>query len=533
MLGKELLEMDDKRIPIIHVSEQPMALSPANLGKDFNYIWLNAAGASLEMEGFPEKPLFNPKTERLAKDYLNAVFLLDPTFPWLDDATMLGKLPANQIYYQENLAFSDEAQAMLKLRGAMPYDLTQVETFARDMRYYYFLGADGYRSDAVNWRFGPRVLEPAKQFGRVYSEVEVDFGDWTLTAYLDAGADQSNYIPPHVADRIQLEYQVDVGVEIMLKVNMVSLDTKQILGSETRFNDDIVGGIDLLGGNSGFMSQILVYTKGKGHIKIGNMHVRRSRGPFGTFMPNDGRVINSKLHDDVTYYFDAGDMKPPLNVYFSGWRTKEGYEGNMMMRGMNAPYLLIGDQRLEGGAFYMGDENFEQTILDVIQDKLKILNFDMHDVIIAGMSMGTYGALYYGSQLSPKGIVVGKPLTNLGFITQNGRVKRPDDFHTAEDIQLYYEGDLSEVASDRLDQRFWDKFNKGDLSQTTLALAYMEQDDYDNQAFYRIQKSVKERFENARVLSKGFEGRHNDNTFDVVQWFQFQYHKLLAEYGRE
>ncbi len=35
-------------------------------------------------------------------------------------------------------------------------------------------------------------------------------------------------------------------------------------------------------------------------------------------------------------------MKPPLNVYFSGYRTAEGFEGYYMMKRMNAPFFMIG-----------------------------------------------------------------------------------------------------------------------------------------------------------------------------------------------
>lgn len=525
-----------KATPIIHISQSPIALPEAILGEAFEYVWLDAADASRDMEAKPDERLFDTQHPRLTKPYLNAIFLIDASFPWLLDLDMLGLIPANQTYYQKGLEMSAEAQALLALRGAFAFDLTDTEALALDLRYYAFIGGDGYRSDAVNLRAGSAVTQPVKQFGRVYAEFDLDFGDeWQLLAYPDSGADQSNYIPAFIADRVQLDYNLPSnGVELKLKVNKIDLRTYQIIGSQEAVGDDIQAGIDLVGGpEQGFNAQVLIYARGKGKARIGTIHMRRSRGPHGTFMPNDQRVLNGRLNDDVAYYFDAGDMKPPLNVYFSGWRTKEGYEGNLMMRSMGAPYLLIADQRLQGGAFYLGDATFEREILQVIQEKLAALQFNPHDVILSGMSMGTFGALYYGSQLAPKAIVVGKPLTNVGYIVQNGRVKRPDDFNTGEDIQLYHEGDLTEASSDRLDKRFWDVFNQGDFSDTTLALAYMEQDDYDDKAFERVQKSVKPRFPNVHLLSKGFEGRHNDNTADVVAWFQFQYNKILAEYGRQ
>ena len=53
-------------------------------------------------------------------------------------------------------------------------------------------------------------------------------------------------------------------------------------------------------------------------------------------------------------------------MYFSGYRP-EGFEGYFMMNKMNAPFILIGDPRLEGGSFYLGSETFEQGIINVIQ----------------------------------------------------------------------------------------------------------------------------------------------------------------------
>ena len=35
----------------------------------------------------------------------------------------------------------------------------------------------------------------------------------------------------------------------------------------------------------------------------------------------------------------------------------------------------------------------------------------------------------------------------------------------------------------QLNQRFWDRFNQADFKDTILALAYMRDDDYDQQAY--------------------------------------------------
>ncbi|MBM7616675.1 accessory secretory protein Asp2 [Weissella uvarum] len=521
-----------KQTPIIHIGQQRLELDETLLGPDFVYIFCTAAPTDENLEVFPEKMLLNPKTGRLNRQFANAIFLIDADFPWLTNLGMLRRLPANQILYLPELVLSDEVQALLDFKGAFAFDFQDVNRLAMELRCYFFIGSDGYRSNSVNFRAGVGITQPVERFGNVYTEYTVDFDDdWHIMAYHDAGADQSNYVPPYLVDHINLEYALlDPTVTLKLKVNKIRLNDHEIEESLEAVGDDIIAGLDVPGGATGYIFQVLVYAKGHGRVRLGNMHTRRSRGDFGTFMLNGQRIINGKLHDDIAYYFDPGDMQPPLNVYFSGWRTKEGFEGNRMMQSSGKPYMLVADERLEGGAFYMGDENFEQTLVQVIQEKLDLLGFNRHDVVLAGMSMGTFGALYYGAKLNPKAIVVGKPLTNLGDIAQNGRIKRPVDFHTGEDIQLYYEGDLSDEASERLNQRFWRVFNQGDFNDTTFALAYMEQDDYDDKAFGRIQASVKKRYEQARILSKGFEGRHNDNTADVAQWFKYHLNQVNQAY---
>ncbi|SUP52706.1 Uncharacterised protein [Weissella viridescens] len=90
-----------KATPIIHISQSPIALPEAILGEAFEYVWLDAADASRDMEAKPDERLFDAKHPRLTKPYLNAIFLIDASFPWLANLDMLGLIPANQTYYQK------------------------------------------------------------------------------------------------------------------------------------------------------------------------------------------------------------------------------------------------------------------------------------------------------------------------------------------------------------------------------------------------------------------------------------------------
>ena len=71
--------------------------------------------------------------------------------------------------------------------------------------------------------------------------------------------------------------------------------------------------------------------------------------------------------------------------------------------------------------FYLGSQELESSIHKIIQEHLDFLGFTERDLILSGMSMGTYGAVYYGSEFRPRAIVLSKPLGNLGTIAQRGR----------------------------------------------------------------------------------------------------------------
>ena len=102
-----------------------------------------------------------------------------------------------------------------------------------------------------------------------------------------------------------------------------------------------------------------------------------------------------------------------------------------MMRSLGCPFLLFSDPRVDGGMFYLGSQELESSIHKIIQEHLDFLGFTERDLILSGMSMGTYGAVYYGSEFRPRAIVLSKPLGNLGTIAQRGRLRLPKVFPTA------------------------------------------------------------------------------------------------------
>lgn len=280
----------------------------------------------------------------------------------------------------------------------------------------------------------------------------------------------------------------------------------------------------------GFYS-ISVWAKGQGELGFGPLHWRYSRLGMGRFVLGGERYSDAKKQEFI-YYFNPGDLKPPLNVYFSGFRTAEGFEGYGIMKSLKGPFLLIGDPRLEGGGFYIGSSELEAKIRAVIQESLDYLGFDKKDLILSGLSMGTFGALYYAADFNPYAVVIGKPFTNIGDTVGAMKFKRPDEFETSADVLRNVTGGTDDRHLEELNQRFWAKFSQSAFEQTTFAIAYMENDDYDGQATSRLIAALADK--GAHIYTKGYEGRHNDNSPAINKWFMRQYVQLLEDgYGRK
>ena len=97
---------------------------------------------------------------------------------------------------------------------------------------------------------------------------------------------------------------------------------------------------------------------GSGKLRIRNLHCRNSRQGFGHFLPGGERFVTAK-REEIFCYFDPGDLKPPLNVFFADVKDGEGFGGYQLMRGLGCPFLLISESRLGSGAGYLGSEGVE------------------------------------------------------------------------------------------------------------------------------------------------------------------------------
>lgn len=499
---------------IIHIGARPLALT---LTADFQYEW--AASAS---ENLSEGPLF--VGDDLNWPFATAVFLLDDTSPWRDAPQRLAALPANAILVDTRAQFSTAAKEVLALKGAHRLNFSDAAALANTIAIGFWPGQDGWRLDPDSFTLAPDFTGTVKTMGHVYQELAIDAPDWQVVAY----PNYAQWVPAGEEKHVRVEYQVAGAASVRVTLGLYHPDTNAHLDDLVLEAPALRGGFTIPASATGCNVQVIVAAKGHGQLRLGAIHMRRSRGEFGEFMVNDRRLVEPKgMNSDLSVYFDAGDMQPPLTVYFSGYRSAEGFEGTGMMKSFGAPFLVFADSRLEGGAFYLGSDALQQEVVATIRQTLERLHFKPSDLILSGLSMGTFGTLYYGAKLNPSAIIVGKPLVNIGTVAAGARLIRPAEFATSLDMVLLYEGDAG--RADSLNDRFWRVFNRGDFSHTTFAIAYMQDDDYDPQAYSQLRAGLRDRFPAARVLTKALPGRHNDDTNGIVNWFVAQYRHLLAQ----
>lgn len=454
----------------------------------------------------------------------------------LEKISSIGKLadfiqPYQVIYNQELIIDDRNLLDLLKNECAMSIDMSDPQELLGKIALSFFSGQSGIKVNIGEIEIMPSFQGEISFQGNVKVEMKGDFGNsfrplvtWRHNMFSD----------PKRRLELALEFQKDDQVDLELAIYESEIGSNEIkkarwlLDEQQLKQPSIIEGVhsDRAGSN---LSAVL-FAKGSGVVSLGALHYRWSRFQFGKSILG-GKLFRDFKNDEFFYYYNPGDLKPPLNVYFSGYRSLEGFEGYPMLKSMGAPFLLFSDPRLEGGAFYQGSQEFENKFVEIIQKKLKELGFSSDELIMSGISMGTFGALYYGSKLQPHAIILGKPLINLGTIATNGRINRPQEFDTALDQLLKQTGEVSYKSASKYDEDIWKTITNGKFEGTTIAVAFMKNDDYDRNAFERIKKNFKHI--NVQIIGKGWLGRHNDNSQAVVNWFLTQYRYFLTnDFGR-
>lgn len=468
-------------------------------------------------------------------------------FHYVDELREIPRSPFDLVFI-DRLLLAGEAALLHKATKAYCLYVDADVVMTEEMEYYYACKAGKRISSADIQQF--LLTEARNYFPKPYGEkfrltnlsIAQGFlgtvsweGNYSVNLEGEYGKDYEqiafwrNNIPIFQGQAIDfwLEYDCDPSVEVAFKVVQFRSGSLSSVQQEWVFTGDEVNQIMTVD-NQLPTGPVFVFlmAKGSGKLKIIALHDRYSRRGHGLFLPGGQRYVTSE-REEIFYYFDPGDLKPPLNVYFSGYKTMQGFEGYYMMRKMGCPFLLIAEPRLEGGSFYMGSEEYETALKEIIEKHMESLGFTNQQVILSGLSMGTYGALYYGCDIRPHAMILGKPLASIGDVAVNERLHRPGGFPTSLDVLNYLYKDTDEKAIEALNNRFWDKFDKTDWQHSKFVVSYMIEDDYDMTAYEKLISHLKT--DGVELYGKGIHGRHNDATSAIAGWFKSQYENILIQ----
>jgi len=439
--------------------------------------------------------------------------------------------PYTLIVDRELMAQLGEAAGDLFARKVVAYeDLRDRERLVEELPRRYFTRQFGQKLEIRKALVTPLHRADAWYEGsaRLATRIDHDEGFRQLVMWKDN-------IPyeRHRALELWPEFLVDPDCEVELVVQLVQSGTSEVIAEQRTYSQaELAQPVRFSHPTSGYLS-CSIFARGRGVVKVGPIHYRHSRSGAGHFLPGGRRLVDSR-REELFYYFHPGDLTPPLNVYFAGYRPAEGFEGYFMMAGLGHPFLLVTDPRLEGGRFYLGSEELEGQLRQVIRELIEALGFREEDTIFSGLSMGSFGALYYGSQFRAHAIIAGKPIIDLGHVAERARLVRPKDFLTILDIVNFWTEEDGGTGSTTLDE-----FTRGlverwhgdpGFGDTRILMSYMAQDDYDGEAVYTLLGS--QTGKPTTVIARGYQGRHNDDSASIVTWFVNQYRRVIDEHAR-
>ncbi|MBO3662205.1 accessory Sec system protein Asp2 [Microbacterium stercoris] len=424
---------------------------------------------------------------------------------------------------------SDEVLArLLSQKAAVVQDMDDRQALIDLLPNRYFAKPFGQKLEIRRTKVSPLHPSPAWYEGNAYLVTDVDHeGDFRQLMMWKENILYEN----HRALELWPEYVKDGECEVQLVVQLIQSGTSDVIAFHRTYSEEeLAEPIIISDPSSGYLS-CSIFAKGRGRVKVGPIHYRHSRDGAGHFLPGGRRIVDSRREELFTY-FHPGDLTPPLNIYFSGYRPAEGFEGYFMMAGLGHPFLLITDPRLEGGRFYLASDELEGRLHDVIREHIDALGFEEEDVIFSGLSMGSFGALYYGSQFRAHAIIAGKPIIDLGYLAERGRLVRPQEFLTILDIVNFWnktnaQGEPS--TADEFTGALLDRW-RGDpgFGETKILMSYMKQDDYDDAAYFTLLDSQSGKA--TEVIARGYQGRHNDDSPSIVSWFAGQFRRVIDEY---
>lgn len=464
--------------------------------------------------------------EPLEKAY--DMFFLDRELTDQEIEVLYWAAKAYTVFVTDKVKVQGQTEWLCRSRKAQRIAEPDIQRFLTEESRYYFARPYGEKFNLKDVAVAQGFRGKMKWNGNYSVELEADFGEaFRQVAYWR----YNNPMPKGQMADFWVEYDKEPSVQIIFEFTLFASGTASVILEQHELReadlDQIIHMESIKGDGTLFVS---VRARGQGKLRLIALHKRISRGSHGYFLPGGERYVSSR-GEEAFCYFEPADLEPPLSVYFSGYKTLQGFEGYYMMKGLGCPFLLLSEPRLEGGGFYMGSDEYERLFVDAIRKHMDELGFTSDQVILSGLSMGTSGALYYGCDIRPHAVIVGKPLASIGNVAANEKHLRPGGFPTSLDVLKFQCGGLDQESAEKLNDKFWKKFGAADWGKSKFAVAYMIEDDYDSDAYATMLSYLES--DGVQAYGKGLHGRHNDNTSGIINWFLSQYKKTLREdFGR-
>lgn len=268
-------------------------------------------------------------------------------------------VPPYQVLYLPKILEAADKEESYFLKSIAAQEITEDPQYLiNKLGERYFEGQTGMRVAAVNFKLNDRQVHSFDYLGHGELRLNLD----TNNEWINLGVYKTGiYIDPGKRINFWLTMKNDnfqVRMRIFIQNPGSDGDVKdQVVIDLTKFQkDEYFSQLEVLEYYRN--ATISLEVKGSGELIIGTLHARWGRDGAGDFISGGKRIVDPATREDIAYYFNPGDLKPPLNVYFSGAREREGFEGYFLMKRLNAPMLLFTDMRLAVGGFYDDAEGY-------------------------------------------------------------------------------------------------------------------------------------------------------------------------------
>lgn len=418
--------------------------------------------------------------------YQKDPYVLEQTYVVLTDEVLNSTLlssqinawPARRTIYFANQVTAD-FQDVLDERQAFFVTETSPEAIVAHLKNDLHFEQIGFTTRFSEQQFIPTPPKGIhfKREGRFSAQFMGDFGQsWQQIGTLNTFKDD---LAPTVENLIWLDYKKTATIHVKL---VVAYYRDGYVQKKQTISDDELRELTAIGGLENYQNyQILVFASGQGTLDLHALHQRRSRHGLGLLLPGDDRQLTTE-NEEVLSYFNPGDRQAPLIVNFSSLHAHaEGFDMREALNTVASPYLLFSDVRMQGGAFHIGTETYEKTIIETILKTMKTLHLEPKDVILTGYAMGSFPAMYYASDIQPQAVVIAKPFFNIGTLTENSDFPQVFNQDWTLDVRRFLVGRMNPDDTVGLNQIFWKHIKHGDWQKILVSLLTLSPDEADGQ----------------------------------------------------